>query len=281
MPDYDWKKLGETCKGLKHKFTREAVRNTDVAEGNSKRLVFIVGLPRSGTSLVERVLAAHPEVYGAGELGTVHAIAQDVVRKTGIADVGPDELAAIGMQETNRYARQYHDVVDGLDAGAFLVVDKMPGNLMYLGLINVLFPHARVIHCVRNPLDTCLSCYFQRFNSSNSLAYTFNLEALAYTWIEQERMMEHWKASLSLQITDVVYEDLVEDFEASARFLLEFCGLDWSDSVLDFYKTDDVCKTASYYQVRKPVYRGSVGRWRNYEPYIQSLIEVLGKNQAC
>ena len=146
---------------------------------------------------------------------------------------------------------------------------------MYLGLISALFPGARIIHCVRNPLDTCLSCYFQPFNRSNSLAYTFDLEALAYTWQQQEKLMAHWKAVLPIPVMDMMYEEFIDDFDVMARSLLNFCGLGWDDSVLAFHRSDNNCYTASYAQVRKPLYKSSLNRWRNYATYIQPLIDRL------
>ncbi len=276
-PDYDWRMLGARCKTLIQKFSTDAVKSMPMSTVNSDKLVFIVGLPRSGTSLVERVLASHPDVHGAGELEHVHLIAGgDIKRITGSPDPGPSDFTFLGLEHMNLIATRYVDHLITFNKHAKHIIDKMPGNLMYLGLINALFPNARIIHCVRNPIDTCLSCYFQQFHRSNSLAYTFNLEALAYTWAQQEQLMSHWKTVLPISIMDVVYEELVNNFESTTESLLNFCDLDCHDSIHLFYKSDNTCHTASYAQVRKPLYTSSLNRWRNYEPYIQKLIDTLG-----
>lgn len=275
-PVYDWRRLGATCQALIEKFSAQTMQSMPAVALSSNKPVFIVGLPRSGTSLVERIFASHPDAHGAGELEHIRFIAGDIERRTGKQNPGPGDLASLGPEQLNQFATRYLDHLDSLNKDAKRIIDKMPGNLMYLGLISALFPRARIIHCVRNPLDTCLSCYFQRFHRSNSLAYTFNLEALAYTWKEQERLMAHWKSVLPIPIMDVAYEDLVNNFDFTAKLLLEFCGLEWDDSVRSFYRSDNDCYTASYEQVRKPIYRSSLNRWRNYEPYIQPLIDRLG-----
>jgi len=275
-PVYDWRKSGARCQTLIENFSAEAIEFMPASTVSSDRPVFIVGLPRSGTSLVERVLASHPDVHGAGELEHVRLIASDIQRITGTQDPGPGDLVKLSVETLNDYATRYIDHLETLNEGAQRSIDKMPGNLMYLGLVSALFPKARIIHCVRNPLDTCLSCYFQRLHRSDALAYTFNLEALAYTWQEQERLMAHWKSVLPVAIMDVTYEELVNNFEPTAKSLLKFCGLGWDDSVRSFHQSDNHCKTASYAQVREPLYKSSLNRWRNYEPYIQPLIDRLG-----
>jgi len=274
-PDYDWRTMGDICRELAEIYSFDAVKKMPVSTAGSDRPVFVVGLPRTGTSLVERILAAHPQVHGAGELENIRLIAGEIGRNAGVSVIGPDDIKSLGTAQLNSYAMRYLDKLDSLSPDARRIVDKMPGNLLYLGLVSALFPDARVIHCVRNPLDTCLSSYFQRFNSSRLLAYTFSLEALAYTWQQQEKLMAHWKSVLPNPVMDVAYEDLVDRFEDVAHALLDFCGLEWSDSVRVFHEADSNCHTASYYQVRRPVYRSSINRWRNYEPYIQQLIEAL------
>lgn len=281
-PDHDWRELGEQCRDLRTKFSREAIASMPVASAIDPRPLFIVGLPRSGTSLVERILASHPDVHGAGELEHIRHIARKIERKTGDKAPGPEELSGLESGLLDQLASTYSSHLDTLSSSAMRVIDKTPGNLMYLGLIHALFPQARVIHCVRNPLDTCLSCFFQRFHRSNSLAYTFSLEGLAYTWRQQERLMAHWKFVLPFPIMDVAYEDLVNDFDSTTETLLEFCGLGWCDDVRTFHQSALDCRTASYAQVRKPIYKSSLNRWRNYEPYIHTLIDTLGtpENEA-
>lgn len=275
-PVYDWRILGDRCLALIQKFTIQTIKPLPKVAIDSDKPVFVVGLPRSGTSLVERILASHPDVHGAGELEQVHLIAEKIKRVTGAQNPGPDDLASLESGYLHHLAVQYINHLESLNKNAKRIIDKMPGNLMYLGLISTLFPGAKIIHCVRNPLDTCLSCYFQRFNRSNALAYTFNLDALAFTWQQQEKLMDHWKSVLPVPIMDVTYEDVVNDFDSIAKSLLEFCDLEWDESVRSYHKSEDVCYTASYEQVRKPLYKSSLNRWLNYKPHIQSLIAQLG-----
>ena len=153
------------------------------------------------------------------------------------------------------------------------VVDKMPGNFMHLGYIELLFPDARIIHCKRNPLDTCLSNYFQNF--SRSLQYSFNLAHLGVFYRNYVRMMEHWRGIITIPMIEVQYEDMIADQECGSRRIVEFCGLEWDEDCLDFHKSGRYVATASYDQVRRPIYKSSVSRWKNYEEYIGSLIDAL------
>jgi hypothetical protein len=148
------------------------------------------------------------------------------------------------------------------------VIDKMPENFLHLGVIARLFPQARVIHCRRDPLDTCLSCYFQNFPGND---FASSLEDLGTYYLEYERLMAHWRTVLPLRMLEVRYEELVINLEARARDLVAFCGLEWSDHCLRFYEQPLAVQTASALQVRQPIYTNSVGRWRHYASHLQSL----------
>ena len=274
-PDHDWRTLGGRYDALRQRFGPHSLPATPLVKTVSQRPIFIVGLPRSGTSLVERILSAHPEVAAGGELEDIHHINLRLGRRAGVPDPGPVELARLGTDALEQEVQGYLARLERISPDARHVTDKMPGNISYLGLIALLFPGARVIHCVRDPLDTCLSCYFQPFNRSNALAYTFDLEALAWTWTAQEGLMEHWKKVLQLPIMDLRYETLVRDFAQTARSLLDFCGLEWDTRVLSYHRTESHCTTASYEQVRQPVYTRSVGRWKHYAPWIGDLIRAF------
>jgi len=158
---------------------------------------------------------------------------------------------------------------------AVRVVVKMPGNFVHLWLIALLFPKAHVIHCVRDPLDTCLSAYFQDFAESN--LFTFNLRSLAKYYTNYRKLMEYWRDVLTIKMIDVQYEDLVNNTERVSRAMIEFCGLEWDDSCLQFHSKRRFIGTASHNQVRKPIYRKSIGRWRKYEQYLGPLIRGLDK----
>jgi hypothetical protein len=153
------------------------------------------------------------------------------------------------------------------------VTDKMPTNFFYLGMIALLLPKARIIHCRRDPLDTCLSCYFTNFR--NRPAHACDLEDLGIYYRHYQRLMEHWQGVLPLEILEVRYEDLVEDLPAQTRRLLDFCGLPWDERCLRYYENQRPVQTSSVWQVRQPIYTTSIGRWRHYEKYLQPLLDAL------
>lgn len=239
----------------------------------SARPIFIVGMPRSGTSLVEQILASHPHVFGAGELMDFAAVAQGLGFDNGEASGYIARLASLTSEETNRYAEAYLQSIDKPSNGESYVTDKLPYNFLRLGLIQILFPNARIIHTRRDPMDSCLSCYFLDFIGVHPHAY--GLEDLGVYYREYERLMAHWHDVLSIPILDVQYEDAVNDIEGTCRRIIEFCELDWDDRVLNFHQTERVVRTSSYDQVRRPVYTSSVGRWKPYEQWLDPLKKGL------
>jgi hypothetical protein len=230
-------------------------------------------MPRSGTTLVEQILASHPAVFGAGELLRVGEIAQRLPSALGSRLDYPLCLADFSQQAADAAAQEYLDYLQSLSGGeATRVTDKMPGNFMHLGLIDLLFPGARIIHCMRDPLDTCLSCYSQNFNGHE---YTHDLSHLGHFYRDYQRIMQHWRGVVRVPVLEVQYEALVEDPEPGSRRLIEFCGLPWDDSCLRFYENKRTVVTASYDQVRRPIYKTSTERWRNYERHIDPLKAAL------
>jgi tetratricopeptide (TPR) repeat protein len=229
---------------------------------SSARPVFIVGMPRSGTTLAEQILASHPAVFGAGELmfwNNASATYQSSARNH------EESESLIG-----KLAADYQELLAGLAPDALRVVDKMPANFMSLGLIHAALPNARVIHLRRNPLDTCLSIYFQHFKTSH--AYANDLEDLAIYYLEYLRLMQHWDTTLPAgTVLDVPYEGLVDEQEEWTRKMLAFVGLPWDARCLDFHRTHRSVVTASKWQVRQKISRASVGRWRNYEAFLGAL----------
>jgi tetratricopeptide (TPR) repeat protein len=241
--------------------------------------VFILGMPRSGTSLVEQILASHPAVHGAGELSEIGRLVLSLSRLPGPQGASapgsgpyPECLAELSTEGARALAAPYLQGLRQRSSTAARITDKMPENYLHLGLIALLWPRARIIHCRRHPLDVCLSCYFQNFKQLN---FTLDLRDLGLYHRGYERLLAHWRALLPLRVCEVVYEELVADQEAVSRRLLAFCGLDWDDHCLEFQKNKRAVQTASKLQVREPIYTRAVGRWRRYEKYLGELKEVL------
>ena len=238
----------------------------------SDRPVFIVGMPRSGTTLVEQILASHPAVHGAGELPLLGQLAGSLPRAdAGLAEaLSPDALAALGAEYVAR--------IEALAPDALRVTDKMPGNFLYAGLIRLMLPNARIVHCVRDRLDTCLSCFETRFRDGN--LFTYDLRELGLYHRGYERLIEAWRAILPAdRFIEVRYEDIVADLEGEARRLIEFCGLEWNAACLQFHQTPRVVWTASASQVRRPLYGSSVGRARAHADHLGPLIDALGAGE--
>ena len=233
---------------------------------HSERPVFIVGMPRSGTTLAEQILASHPAVFGAGELPFWNDVSPGYEPSTLEGTGSASRLSGLAGE----YLRQLAD----LSTDALRVVDKMPTNYLNLGLIHAALPNARIVHMRRNPIDTCLSIFFQNFSISH--AYANDLEDLAQYYTEYLRVMAHWHATLPEgTILDVSYEALVDDPEASSRKMLEFVGLSWDPRCLDFHRTDRTVITPSKWQVRQKISKSSAGRWRNYESFVGPLLRLM------
>ena len=235
--------------------------------------IFIVGMPRSGTSLVEQILACHPDVSAAGELEVMDEVERRATSISGNNGSYPECLHNASPSGMMGLADHYLDAIAVIAKGARFVTDKLPANYERLGLIEKLFPNARIIHTTRHALDTCLSCYFQNFGNTHT--YSSNLRALGEVYRTYQRLMAHWHKILSIRLLDVSYEALVSDPEQAVRTLLEFCGLPWEPRCLEFHKSTRYINTASYDQVRQPIYRSSVGRWRHYEVHLGKLIDAL------
>jgi len=236
------------------------------------RPVFIVGMPRSGTTLTEQILASHPLVFGAGELGFLGQIAERLRRETGY----PQKPTPAGaLAEVGAF---YLQSIRRLDDSAARVTDKMPANFLHLGLIARLFPAARIIHCRRQPVDTCLSCFQQNFRAAD-LSWSCDLSDLGHFYCQYDRLMAHWREVLPAgAMLEVDYEDTVADLERQARRLIDFIGLEWDDACLRFHDSDRAVVTASHSQVRRKVYATSVGRWTRYGEGLRPLVVALA---AC
>ena len=241
----------------------------------SRRPIFIIGMPRSGTSVIEQILSSHPRVFGGGELMMMTNIVNELPALLGGLKTYPHCLNILTQAHVDHIAQRYLDFLMTLSPDAEHVTDKMPDNYQHLGLINILFPESRVIHCMRNPLDTCLSCYFQNFGPW--IPYTQDLRTLGAVYREYQRLMKHWKSVLDIPIMDIKYEELIADQEGITRTMLSFCGLEWNDNCLNFFDSKRTIATASHDQVRQPIYTRSVDRWKNYETYLSPLKEILAQ----
>ncbi len=238
---------------------RAAIGSTDETP------VLILGMPRSGTTLVETIVSSHPSVVGAGELPfwMNHASVMD--------RHGPEGVTADVVQGL---AAEYITLLRGFSSHALRITDKMPFNFLWLGLILTAFPRARIIHCRRHPVDTCLSIYFTNFQMRQ--AFVSSRRDLVTYYRHYQQLMEHWRAVLPPdRFTEVEYETLIADRDSETRRLIAFCGLEWDEDCLAPEQNRRVVKTASMWQARQPVYRSSLARWKRYEPWLGSLRELL------
>ena len=235
--------------------------------------VFIVGMPRSGTSLVEQIAASHSLVFGAGELRELGRIASIL---TGMSQ-DRSVLRSVDAATARSLGEAHLERLSGFSAGAARVIDKMPDNIFKLGIIAALFPGARVIFCNRDARDTCLSNYFQLYTHGNLFSY--DLADCGVRAQQTERLASHWQRILPLKTIEILYERLVADLEGESRRLIEFLGLDWEPACLDFHRTERFVVTASSWQVRQPLYRHSVARWRHYRRHLDPLLAVLDQKQ--
>jgi tetratricopeptide (TPR) repeat protein len=238
----------------------------------SRLPVFVVGMPRSGTTLVEQILASHPRVFGAGELLDLQRAADDL----SAGGLGfPEAAAGLPRQDFERLGAAYLERVQARAPSAERIVDKLPDNFLRLGLIRLALPGARIIHVVRDPVDTCLSCFSKLF--TDEVAYAYDLAELGRYYRAYAGLMEHWRAVLPPQVLcEVRYEDVVADLEGQARRLLDHCGLDWDARCLDFHRSRRAVRTASAAQVRRPLYASSVGRWGAFADLARPLLAALG-----
>ncbi len=259
---------------IKRVFSCEALATLPRASVKADRAVLIVGMPRSATSLVEQMLASHPRAAGGDEL-------PDLSRIVHTLEPSPSHLMpmvtrpeSITLAALETHARAYLDTLRRVSPTAQRVTDKTPANFLHLGLAQVMLPRVRVVHCRRDPIDTCLSCYFQNFAGNNPYAY--DLRHLGMFYRAYESLMEHWRGALDAPMHEVVYERLVAEPEAQARALAEFLDLGWDERVLRFHENPRVLQSASNDQVRRPLFKTSIARWKRYERHLGPLLEALG-----
>jgi len=237
----------------------------------TERAIFIVGMPRSGTSLIEQILASHPDVHGGGELPFMGNLVNELQRQAQMPY--PQFMTNISTDRIRELGQKYLKLLDGISRSARFITDKLPHNFLFIGLIHAALPGAKIIHCTRNPMDTCLSIYFHNFNSNHP--YANNLTSLGQYYRGYESLMQHWREQLGTKLHEVSYENLISHQEENTRALLAHCGLEWDNACLEFHKTERIVNTPSYGQVRKPIYQSSRERWRNYENHLAPLKESL------
>lgn len=258
-PAYDRAARVALVEQIMESYGAARVASAVAGASTSARPVFVVGMMRSGTSLVEQIIASHPLAAGAGELPFWSSAFQHHLLTLGLEAPLPGQLGS-----------DYLRVLEACSADASRVVDKAPLNADYVGLIHTVLPNARFIYMQRDPIDTCLSCYFQGFSATHN--YTLDLSDLAHYFEQHHRLVTHWRAVLPAGIMlDVPYESLVAEQDLWSRRIIDFIGLDWDERCLNFHKTERTVATASQWQVRQKIYKSSVERWRNYEKFIGPL----------
>ncbi|MGH1460649.1 MAG: tetratricopeptide repeat-containing sulfotransferase family protein [Neptuniibacter sp.] len=267
-------KLGQIVPKI---ITPDNLAATNEKGSESELPVFILGMPRSGTSLMEQILSAHPDVFGAGELKFLSGVLENIPVSQARIRMGDKEPLFdydnnVGWAPRGeKYVEKLQELADG---DYKRIVDKMPGNFNFVGLIHAILPNAKIIHSRRHPIETCLSCY--RIFFAEGHQWTYNLTELGRYYRRYWDLMKHWREAFPGVMHEVRYEENVADVEGQARKLIDYLDLEWNDNCLEFYNVDRPVKTASLSQVRKPIYKTSTNRWRKYEQYLGPLLEEIG-----
>lgn len=262
---FDPEKHTATISRLITTFSEDYLEQAPKATNESNMPVLIIGMPRSGISLVEHILCSHPEVYGAGELARMGEIVGQLSEGLYGRSVYPECFTSMTQETVDTLGNLYLDNLKDIASEKPIVTDKMPQNFQYLGHIALLLHGARIIHCHRNPLDNCLSIYFQHF--LGNIKFANNLNHFGWCYREYQQLMDHWYSVFDLPVLEIQYVSLVDDHELWARHLVEFVGLEWDKNCLNYHKNPRQPRTRNYDQVRQPIYSSSVGRWHHYQIY--------------
>jgi hypothetical protein len=269
-PAYDPAAHEHTFDAFINFFTRKQLGSLAHARDRCERPIFIVGMPRSGTSLVEQILASHPSVHGGGELETMTHVWEATLQALSAPPAHyPACLDRLTVDQADALGQMYLQALLGLNPTAARITDKLPLNFLHLGLISLLLPGAKVIDCRRDPRDTCLSCYMTMFEVGNDFKYDLN--HTAHFYCQYQRLMSHWQEALDLPILEVSYEEIVTEPEGQTRRMLAFLGLPWDEGCLRFHENPRPVTTSSMQQVRRPLYQSSIGRWRHYARLVAEL----------
>ena len=259
---------------IREAFNEEYFKNRPYGGIATSLPLFIVGMPRSGSTLTEQIISSHPDVYGAGEIKVLSGCLSQLRQKFPNLPRFPRMVTAMKPQQFAAVANGYLKEITAMSSTALRVTDKLLTNYYFVGLINTLFPQAKIIHTMRNPVDTCLSAYSKLFK--DDMPHSYDLAELGRYYKKYEELMEHWRRVLPEGVMlDVQYEDVVADAETNARKIIEFIGLPWNDACLNFHTSDRPVKTASVSQVRKPIYGSSVNRWERYGDGLKPLVDAL------
>jgi tetratricopeptide (TPR) repeat protein len=246
--------------------------NAGVAESTVSPIL-VVGLPRSGSTLIEQILASHSQVDGTHELGDLSRAVQSVRREKSRRSRFPEALAEISVDDWRKIGEEYLNRTEIFRSGAPFFVDKNPNNFLYTGILRLALPNAKIINARRHPLDSCFGSFKQLFASGQP--FTYDMTELGEYYLQYQRLMDHWHEVLPGFVLDVHYEEVVADLDSQVRRILDFCGLPFEEQCLRFHETDRAIKTASSEQVRRPIYSSSVNLWRNYEANLEELVHIL------
>lgn len=269
---YSQEQTDETFRKIESKLTASFIKKHKDQGNQDPSPIFILGMPRSGSSLIEQILSSHPQVFGAGELNYVAKLTNEMWSTPKMLDY-PECILDLSSDDVSEFAEKYLSMIRELNSDSTYIVDKMPHNFFYVGLIDIAFPNAKIIHSIRNPMDSCLSMYKTGFHDGHP--YTDNLNDLGHYYNHYLRLMKHWKSIFGDRIYDCVYEDVVADTESQTRKLLDYCGLDWDENCLEFYKTKRRVHTASATQVRQGIYKKAVKGWLRFETQLQPLKDII------
>jgi len=269
---YDAKENSQTVDRLIKVYSKRFFQGKRQFGSASQLPVFIVGMPRSGSTLVEQILSSHALVHGAGELEAIIAAHVSIALQLKHANPPPECMSLIDRKMAEEYSARYLQELVLHCPTAKHITDKLPGNFLRIGFIKTLFPKARIIHCQRNPLDSCISIFFHYFMG---LKWSFELTELGQYYSDYQRLMSHWQNLFPGEIFTVQYEELVMDQERVSKQLIDYLDLEWDEKCIDFHNNERVVMTPSNIQVRQPMYRDSMNKWKPYEKHLQPLIEVL------
>lgn len=270
---FQFDKIVEKYDLIRSVFSRKLISQHSRAGLRDQRPVFIVGMPRSGTTLIDQILSSHGSVYSLGERNDMHAIFDLLCSKSTNAAEIFSSISHMSNSDLEKIAGLYLNKYDAVPHGKTRIIDKLPHNFEMIGLIHFLFPESRIIHCRRDAMDNCVSLFMHNFNDSHS--YHNDLYSLGRYYREYERLVAYWRDIVREKMIDISYEDTVLDLEKTARTLVAFLGLDWDPSCLDFHRHEREVRTASVWQVRQPIYTNSIGRWRRYESHLEPLKKGL------
>tara|TARA_B100000614_G_scaffold257576_1_gene278098 strand:- start:892 stop:1758 length:867 start_codon:yes stop_codon:yes gene_type:complete len=267
----------QDCKEIKEFFTKEFFEEKKYYGSKLDDVIFVVGLPRSGSTLIEQILSSHSFIEGTTEHQNIIALSRKISKKRKASDVSeyPTALAKIPKEDIKLMGDQYiNNTLDQRVTDKPYFIDKMPNNFIHIGLIHLILPNAKIIDARRNPMDCCFSCYKQLFGSGQG--FTYSLNRIGNYYREYISLMNHWDKVLPGKIHRVLYENMIDDTENEIRKLIDFCNLEFEENCIEFYKNKRAVRTPSSEQVRQPIYKKGIDQWKNYEKWLYPLKETLG-----